>query len=335
MILNPFDIDAFSLWSMGAAIERLPNTYGRLREMNLFPAKRLRGRNLIIDEKNGQLNILKILPPGSPGQKASKGKRHARGFVVPHIPYDDLIEPDEYANIRAHGSESATTPLVQIMNDHLQNAKDKHAITLEYLRMGALKGLILDEDLSVVYDLFKEFMRTKKRINFALNDAATEVATKCLELKRYIKKNLKGEVMSGIRVLVDEDFYDALTTHTKIKEAYARWRDGEALRTDMRTGFPFEGIVFEEYEGTATTAGGVERKFIASKQGHAFPIGTRSTFGTFFAPADFLETANTLGKPYYAKQEPMEFNRGIKIHTQSNPLPLCMRPDVLVEVYTP
>jgi hypothetical protein len=56
------------------------------------------------------------------------------------------------------------------------------------------------------------------------------------------------------------------------------------------------------------------------------------TFGTYFAPADFNETVNTLGQPLYAKQEPRKFDRGTDLHTQSNPLPMCHRPGVLVKL---
>ena len=58
---------------------------------------------------------------------------------------------------------------------------------------------------------------------------------------------------------------------------------------------------------------------------------TANTFRTYFAPADFNETANTLGLPLYAKQEPRKFGRGTDLHTQSNPLPICLRPEVLVK----
>lgn len=64
----------------------------------------------------------------------------------------------------------------------------------------------------------------------------------------------------------------------------------------------------------------------------AFPLGTIDTFATYVAPADFNETVNTLGQPLYAKQEPRKFERGTDLHTQSNPLPMCHRPGVLVKL---
>ena len=47
---------------------------------------------------------------------------------------------------------------------------------------------------------------------------------------------------------------------------------------------------------------------------------------------DVNETVNTLGQPLYAKQEPREFGRGTDLHTQSNPLPMCHRPGLLVKL---
>ena len=41
---------------------------------------------------------------------------------------------------------------------------------------------------------------------------------------------------------------------------------------------------------------------------------------------------NTIGQPLYAKQEPRKLDRGTDLHTQSNPLPMCHRPGVLIKL---
>jgi hypothetical protein len=91
-------------------------------------------------------------------------------------------------------------------------------------------------------------------------------------------------------------------------------------------------ITFEEYRGQATDPEGNTRRFIEAGEAHVFPLGTLDTFATYVAPADFNETVNTLGQPLYAKQEPRKFERGTDLHTQSNPLPICHRPAVLVKL---
>ena len=84
--------------------------------------------------------------------------------------------------------------------------------------------------------------------------------------------------------------------------------------------------------GRATAPGGTVRRFVEEDEGHAFPLGTMDTFATYYAPADFNETANTMALPLYAKQEPRKFDRGTDLHTQANPLPLCHRPQLLVKL---
>lgn len=329
---NVFENPAFSMSALTAAINILPNNYGLMESMGLFPPKPVRFRSVAVEEKNGILTLLPTMPVGSPGTVGVRGKRKLRSFAIPHIPHDDVVLPEEVQGIRAFGSETEVQTIASVMAEHLQTMRNKHAITLEHLRIGALKGIILDSDGSPLYNLFDQFEITQKVINFQLTNSGSEVLKKCLELKRYLAKNLKGERMTGIHCLVSSDFFDQFTGHDVVKEAYKRWQDGLALRSDMRSGFTFAGITFEEYAGEASDGDGNTRSFIEDGEGHAFPLGTVDTFATYFAPADFNETANTVGQPLYAKQEPRKFDRGTDIHTQSNPLPMCHRPAVLVKV---
>lgn len=331
-MINPFENEAFSMTSLTSAINLLPNMYGKLGAMNLFPQKSVRTRHISVEEQNGVLNLLPTQLPGGPSTFEGRTKRKLRSFTIPHIPHDDIILPEEIQGIRAFGTENELESMANVVTDHLQSMRNKHAITLEYLRMGALKGIILDADGSTLYNLYDEFEITPKTVSFALGTANTDVKKKCLEVVRYIEDNLRGEFMTGVHCLVSAEFFDTLTSHAKVKEAYERWQEGAALRDDMRSGFTFGGITFEEYRGQATSPDGTVQRFIASGEGHCFPIGTAESFVTYFAPADFNETVNTLGLPIYAKQEPRKFDRGTELHTQSNPLPMCLRPGVLVKI---
>lgn len=334
-MVNPFTADAFNMASLTDAINILPNMYGRLKQKNMFPDKGIITRSVMVEEKNGVLNLIQSQPVGSPGALNKSGKRKVRSFSVPHLPLDDVILPEEYQGIRAFGRASEVATLAQIMNDHLQSMRNKHDITKEYLRMGALKGIILDADGSTMYNLYTEFGISQKTVDFALDSDTTDVAAKCREVLRHVEDNLLGEVADGVEVLVSEEFFDALIAHPNVEKFFANHAKALELAgrgEDPRKGFQFGGLRFEEYRGKATDAAGTTRRFIAASEGHAYPTGTLNSFVTYNSPADFLETANTIGMPYYAKQEPRKFNRGVDLHSQSNPLPLCLRPGLLVKV---
>ncbi|GHU08278.1 hypothetical protein AGMMS50225_06620 [Betaproteobacteria bacterium] len=250
-----------------------------------------------------------------------------------HGRIEDLgLMPEEVQGIRAFGSETETEAIAGVIARHLETMCNKHAITLEHLRMGALKGIILDADGSTLYDLFDEFDITPQTIAFDLATATTNVKAKCLTTLAAVEDNLKGEFMSGVHCLCSPEFFSALTGHAKVEKAFENWQQGTILINDVRRGFTYAGITFEEYRGQAIDPSGTTRRFIAAGEAHAFPLGTVDTFSTYFAPADFNETVNTLGQTLYAKQEPRKFDRGTDLHTQSNPLPMCHRPGVLVKL---
>lgn len=330
---NFFKTDAFNAISLTIGINRFPNMYGRVRELGLFSGGGgVATRSIAVEEYNGVLNLLKTMEPGSPGSLGTRGKRKVRSFVIPHIPHDDVVLPEEVQDIRAFASENMLETQQNIMARKLQTMSMKHDITLEHLRMGALKGIILDSDGSTLYNLYTEFSITPKVVDFAFSSATTDVLARCFQVKRHIEDNLKGEVMEGIHVLCSPGWFDSLRSHTKVEEAYKYYQQQQNLSGDFRRGFRFGDIVFEEYRGQATDAAGNVRKFIADNEAHAFPLGTLTTFATYYAPADFNEAANTLGLPKYARQEPRKFGRGWDLHTQSNPLPMCHRPEVLVKL---
>jgi len=331
-MLNPFENPGFSMSSLTAAINLLPNRYGRLEQLGLFPPKPVRTRQIMVEEYAGQLNLLPTRAPGSPGTLGERGRRRLRSFAIPHIPHDDVVLPDEVQGLRAFGSETESQAVAGVMARHLETMRNKHAITLEHLRMGALKGKILDADGSELFDLFAAFEIGQQTVSFDLGAAGTHVKSKCAAVLAKIENNLRGEFMSSIHCLCSPEFFEALTGHAKVEKAFENWQNGAILINDVRAGFTYGGITFEEYRGQASDANGSTRRFIAPGEAHAFPLGTVDTFATYFAPADFNETVNTLGQPLYAKQEPRQFGRGTDLHTQSNPLPMCHRPGVLVKL---
>jgi len=150
---------------------------------------------------------------------------------------------------------------------------------------------------------------------------------------RWIETHLLGEVMTEVRCLCSQEFFDALISNVNVEKFYVNWQAAADLAgQDPRKGFKFGGITFEEYLGVATDRTGVSRRFIAAGEAHCFPMGTMNTFKQIYAPGNFLETVNTPGLELYAKQVIEDMGRWVDLHMESNPLPLCLRPGVLVKL---
>ncbi|MEN8720474.1 MAG: major capsid protein [Oceanococcaceae bacterium] len=332
-MVNPFNV--FSVSEISAAIQKIPNSFGRLQELNLFPVRGTVSPKIAIEEWNGTLSLIPF--EGSrrgPGQVGAVGKRKLRTFTVPKLVYDEFCGPEEVQGIRNFGGNEQDN-LARLLGEKLTTARAKHDITLEHLRMGALKGQILDADGTVYEDLYKAFGVNAKSVDFLLGTPGTNIKAKCHEVLRHIEDRLLGERMTRAHVLVDSTFMDRFTDHAKVREAFAGYQEAnQRLGGDMRNGFTFGGLTFEEYRGVSTDPEGNTRRFIAAGEGHAFPLGTANTFATYVAPADFNESVGQMGQVYYAKTMPAKFDRGWDIHTQSNVLPMCHRPEVLVRLHT-
>lgn len=325
--MNPFGL--FSVADISQAINVIPNRYGRVNELGLFPVRGVINNTVIVEEQNGSLSLLTADEFGAPGTVGKIGKRKVRTFAVPHFYQNERVTPYDVNGLRAFGVETQAA-VQQYLTQRLETCRAKHDQTLEYMRMGALKGEVLDGGGNTIVDLYTEFSIVKKTVDFVLGTSTTDIRSKCYEVVRHIEDNLQGEVMSGVRALVSQEFFDAFIQHAKVKEAYANYQEAaNRLGGDVRKGFTFGGITFEEYRGIVGST-----RFIAAGDGHAFPQGTTQTFSTYVAPADFNETVGQLGQLYYAKVAEEELGRGYIIHTQSHPLPLCLRPGVLVELTT-
>ena len=323
--IDAFTSSIFEMTSLTDAIRKLPYTPGKVGRLGIFEDKGIATTTLLIDEKDGVLYLVPTAHRGGTPNLNRSGRRKARTFEVTHIPLEDSVLPDDVTNIRKFGSENELEAVADVVNDKLQEMKNNIQVTKEYLMLGALKGQILDADGTTIYDLFTEFGVTQTEVNFELGTSSTKVRLKCMEVKRAIEDAMGGSPFGQIHCFCGKDFFDSLISHSDVETAYARWRDGEMLRNDPRAGFPFAGLVFEEYRGTVS---GVQ--FVEDDEAHFFPINTPGLYKMYYGPADFNETANTIGLDLYAKSEARKFNRGVDLHVQTNPLPLCNRPNALV-----
>lgn len=329
-VLDVFKKDAFSMVSLTTAIQKLPFKPSRIGEMGLFTAKGIRMTVLAVEEKDGFLSLLATKPRGAAGTFAAPKKRTVRTFAIPHIPHEDVVYADDVEGIRAFGTESQLQAVASIVNEKLTSMRQDHEITLEHLRAGALRGSIMDSDgTTELFNLFTEFGVSETSIDFVLGTDATDIRAKMLAVVDAIEEAIGGAPMDHIHGFAHKTWFRAFISHPNVQAAWASWRDGEFLRNDPRKGFPYAGVIIEEYRGKVGTV-----DYIPSNTCRFFPVGVPNMYKTYNAPANFMETVNTIGQPMYAKQERLDLDIGVRLHTQSNPLPLVHRPAALVKGHT-
>lgn len=328
--LDVFNSDAFSVAALTAAINEVPDGQAVPTVIDaLFEEEGITTTQVWIEKQNDTLSLVPAVPRGAPADTASLDRRNALSFATLHLPVRSAVMADEVQNLRAFGSESEVEQVQRRVNEKLSKMRRNIQSTITFHRMGAIKGQILDADgTTVLLDIYSAFGVTQPTQSMALTTSTTKVRKNALAAKRKAEKAIgNSAVITGWLALCGEGFFDELISHEDVKAAYDRWQDGDMLRNDPRDGFSFAGIRWREIYGKV---GSVE--FIGTDDAYLIPLGVPEMFITRYAPADYVETVNTLGLPFYAKQEPMPFGKGIELEAQSNPLNLCTRPAAVVKL---
>ncbi len=333
MHFDIFNDDAFKLSQLTKAINDLPHVPGRIGQLGYFSEEGISTTSVSIERQGLTVSLVPSAQRGAPGRPVTDTKRNLRSFNIVHLPQRAAVNADEVQNLRAFGSETEVQTAQALINRHLAKMRRDLDVTIEWQRFGAIKGQILDADAStVLLDMFTAFEVTQQTMAFDLDVDATKVKQKCTDLHRTIEDQLGGISHSGVRVFCSPEFFDALVGHPAVTKAYDLWQDGAFLREQQRAsggggGFWFADTYFEEYRGKVGST-----RFIAAGEAYAVPEGVPDLFVTHYGPADYMETVNTIGLPYYAKQWMEQPGKRVEIESQSNPLHLCTRPSAVVKL---
>ncbi len=323
--LDIFRESAFDLRSLVAAILKAPYKPGRIGELGLFRETGMPTVTAQIEEKDGQLSLIQTSPRGGANPSTiGSTKRKVRPINAVHLERESTIYADEVQGLRAFGEESVVQTVQALVNERLADLRAMHEVTLERHRASAIQGIVLDADGSPILNLFDTFEVSQQTAQLTIAGANTR--SEVVAIQRLIEAELGADPISGYRAFCGDAFFDDLVELSSVKETL-KYQEGKVLRDDLRKGFEFGGVTWENYRGSI---GGTP--FFPSAKAYVYPV-TPNLFRTWFAPADFVETVNTMGLPIYAKTvNDADLNRWVKLHSQSNPLTLCVRPREVVEV---
>lgn len=333
LLTDIFNTDAFSVVSLTDAILKAPHKPGLIGEIGLFREGGITTTTVVVEEKDGQLFLIESTPRGGPGSTIGAKKRTARSFLVPHLERDSTIMADEVQDVRAFGSEMQVEGVQAVVNERLATLRAMHEVTLEHHRVGAIQGKILDADgTTVLFDLFTEFAVSQQTKDFALSAATTNVRGEVIAATRLSEDELEGQMVTDYVGLCSDGWFDDFVGHDKVKETFLNWSAAQELREDVRRGFRFGGVTWVNYRGKVKASDdATDVNFIPANE--AFLVPRADIFRTYFAPADFIETVNTVGLPLYSKiSVDQELNRWAKVHSQSNPMCLCLRPRAVIRL---
>ncbi|SDX04965.1 Phage major capsid protein E [Pseudomonas syringae] len=317
-----FDDEAFSVATLTAAINEQPYLPGRISSLGLFQEEGIATLTVQIEKDGDTLALVPAGERGSSGLVVTGTKRRMIPFNTVHLPERFTIKADEIQGIRAFGSRTELQAVQDVINTRLARARRQLDATHEFQRMGALNGEVLDADgQTVLLDIYAAFGVQRQSLSMGLNDADTQLRVKAGEALDMQEDALGSVTSTGSRAFCGKSFWNKLIVHKSVTETYLNSTQAAELRGDARESFEFGGIVWERYRGKVA---GIS--FVHDDEALLVPEGVPDLYISAFAPADYMETVNTQGIPYYSKLETLPFGKGVAGEAQSNPLHLCTRP---------
>jgi hypothetical protein len=153
---------------------------------------------------------------------------------------------------------------------------------------------------------------------------AAQLTNLCNRLGRAMADEVSGGMYQRIYGVCGSVFFDAFSQHPERRAAFIGM--DPRLITDSTLGatVSFAGVTVQEYRGQVGAV-----RFVEPDLCHFFPVGAPDLFVETYAPADYMETVNTLAYPRYSKMEAMDFDKGVELEAQMNVLPLCTTPRAL------
>lgn len=332
--MDVFDGSAFNTRTLTAAVNNMDYVPGQVSSLGLFNENGVATTRIMVERRGQTVALVPTTPRGGPGTANNIDKRNMVSLEIPHLQIDDAVVADEVQGVREFGQESNLRTVQSLVNEKQARMVRNLDMTMEYHRLGALKGIVLDADgVTELFDYYTAFNEAAPAVeNFDLDNATPAsgaLAQSCANVVRKIQEALGGLMYQRIHCLCGSTFHDQFIRHPEYRETYLNQPEAQVLRAGIAySQFTFGGITFEEYRGPSSGPA-----FIAATEARFFPIGAPDLFITRFAPADYEDTVNTIGLPRYSDQRP-DPNAPRKrriIEVQSNPIHICTRPRVLVE----
>ncbi|MCU4481226.1 major capsid protein [Acinetobacter ursingii] len=322
--------DLFTPTALTTAALTLPKPPTMLGDKKIFKIVPVKTTYAVIESINGKLVLVSNTDRNGDPDKKGNEKRKRRVFEIPHLPKSTTILPDEL-NVQAFGGTGdQTAEQAKVINDKLQGLKNDIETTKEFHRVGAISGIVLDADGSVILNYFNEFGVTQKNINIQFSVDTTDIRKQVLDGKRHAQKKLGGAIVREWVAYCSATYFDALTAHPNVQKAYANYQEAqERLGGDNRSGFKYADVTWIEYEVEVSQPGGELIKFVPDNKARLVPL-VDDLFQSIVGPANYNEAVNTLGQEMYAKAEERKMGKGWELEAQSNVLSVCTAPDALV-----
>jgi len=324
----------FSYATMAATINSVPFEPSTLGDWGIFEYTGALTRAIEIEFDSQAINIIGSSAPNSPGLAVGLASRTTQLFNAPRLAETVTVYASEVAAIRQIGTTRLETVQTQV-DRKIVNAVRNLRASLEYHRVGAAAGRVLDADGSTIFNFYTASGVSEPTFDFTWSTGGSVLNVKCKQILDKIEDAL-GNFTTGAKVyaIVGRTFWEKLMSDSSFSAAYQYFESQKQmilpLREDFRySDFEFGGIIWRQYRGKNGST-----PFVADAEGRIIVDVPGSYLGLFAPPQDIASQVNEPGQPMYATVKVLDHDAGLEIRIQSNPFHVGTRPGAQIKLFS-
>ena len=296
-----FNDPAFSVSSMLRAMDQVPYVPTGLDTLIGFEEEPVNTDTVQIEFKTGQLNLINTTLRGAPIEMGTEPAKAIRQFKLPRLAKGDQIYAHQLANLRPYDGEGDVETVAKVVARKQDQLITDLEGTEELHRIGAINGVLLNPNGSVIIDLYAEFgIAQPSVIDLDLDNANPVPGKLRRDIDALIVTPIEQASNAGnapnfaIRALCSAAFFSQLVTHPDVEKTYLNYVAASALRDMPRYEvFHFAGVDWIRYRGNSSIG-------ITSGQCKIFPTGVPGMFRHVMGPNnEQFETMHQMGRRYY------------------------------------
>ncbi len=331
-----FGDDAFTQASMLEGIDKRTYVPSGLDQIMGFQPVPVTTDTVYIGQTNRVNGVIQTTLRGAPIEMRTRPDKNLRSLKIPRIAEGDQLFAHELANMAPWDGETdvdtVATEIARIQEDLIADVE----ITEEFMRLGALNGIILDKDGSTLVNYFTEFgIVAPAAVDLTLDDNTMTLGALRQKIGTMLTQPIARAIGSGtaqsvqLRAVCGDTFWYLLTGHPAVQKTYEGYAAAESLRDDQTwETFRFAGVTWYHYRGTddgSTIA-------INTNQAKVFPYGLRGMFQHVMGPAnEFLDLVGQRGRRYvpFLVRDTAR-NQWVQPEIYAYPLFVNARPDLVM-----
>lgn len=340
-VWDVFNSNAFGLVEMVAAIRKQPYAPGMISQLGIFSSEPVNHHVIVIEEKDNILSVLPYKERGDDPTTIGDTKGIARPIMIPHVPAESNIYPQEIVGVREFGTTNEYLDVESVRNRKLAHHASHFDVTEEWHRLCALRGILLQNDgtttIQNIFDFFQVSAVAAISFDLATNDITFRDACRTVHRTIADELTIAPWTTGVVGAVCGDTFFDLLTERDDVQTAITEYeanlaRSGGAALSFRRENHVYKQFLYNEilwmnYRGNNSLI----NNWIVPGDAQFFPIGVPGLFRTWYAPSvKYLDTVGTMGMPRFSRAfvEPDETK--INIYSEMNDLQLCMQPRVLL-----